>query len=305
MLLARHLESLPGHVAKYAGTLNVFGLVELVDFLTIYRAFQKGIRKRFGESVQLRPVTEIGPRCGRFHVHYAMTSDGVEVTKGDVSEVWRDACGNRRIQVDHKPIEDVSTWSLYMFKAEWKYYEPGNPDCVVLFAKGSPRLPQANRDFLPAKVKAALWDEWIAERHPESASAVVEINPGTAVPPRNNHTANVRINMGKSRVKNRASGPYFERRLCVQAIGLTTNVEINIIKSSVFNRVTGQFRAAFMRLSHRNHGAVGHSRRYRGDIRAHRQSRPVSHRHHGEVRSIDLMPESRPEARPGRQARAP
>ncbi len=148
----------------------MFGRVELGDFLAIYRAFAKGIRKRCGESVQLRPVTEIGPRCGRFHVHFAMTSEGVEVTKGDVEAIWRDACGDRRIQVDHEPMDDIPTWCRYIFKAADKYHEPGNPDCVVLFAKGSPRLPQATRDFLPAKVKAALWDEWKARRHPASES---------------------------------------------------------------------------------------------------------------------------------------
>jgi hypothetical protein len=57
--------------------LNVFGAVDLAGFLAFYRAFQKGIRKRFGESVQIRPVTEIGPRAGRPHIHYAMTADGI------------------------------------------------------------------------------------------------------------------------------------------------------------------------------------------------------------------------------------
>jgi hypothetical protein len=290
MILARHFESLPGHVAKFAGTLNVFGVVELGDFLAIYRAFQKGIRKRFGESVQLRPVTEIGPRCGRFHVHYTMTSDGMEVTKAEILEVWRDACGNRRIQVDHKPIEDVSTWARYMFKTEWKYYEPGNPDCVVLFAKGSPRLPQATRDFLPAKVKAALWDEWIAERHPASKSE---------------RCLTSEKDWGKTR----------ERLGVSEGTGLSgtavprTSVGIIVGKTTVKNRPTGQFRAAWIRserrLSHRNQGIGGHSRVHRGDIRANVGKRPVSDRPYGEGRSIALMPEVSSGRILGRLVRAP
>jgi hypothetical protein len=168
LLMTRHLERLPGHVAKYAGTLNVFGAVDLVSFLAMYRRFQKGIRKRFGTCVQIRPVTEIGPRSHRPHIHYAMTADGIEITKADIESVWRDACDGYRIQVDHKPIGDIGTWSRYMFKydsAYSKHYSPGNPDCVVLFAKGSPRLPQATRDFMPGKVERALWIEWKAGRH--------------------------------------------------------------------------------------------------------------------------------------------
>jgi hypothetical protein len=284
LLMTRHLERLPGHVAKYAGTLNVFGLVELVDVLAIYRAFQNGIRKRFGNSVQLRPVTEIGPRCGRVHVHYAMTSDGVEVTKADVSELWRDASGGRRIQVDHKPIEDIPTWSRYMFKAELKYHEPGNPDCVVLFAKGSPRLPQGTRDFFPAKVKAALWEEWRAERHPSSESSDVretlgkhsdsegvETGSGTAVPP-NNPTTDVRDEP-------------------------TTDVVVNTRKSRVKNRaLTGQFRAAWIRSErrpgHRESRPV--SRRMPSELRSdHREKRRLSHRMPSNVRSIQPTAECR------------
>ncbi len=341
MLQARYLESLPCHVHKYAGTLNVFGPGELGDFLAIFKLFREGIRKRFGNSVKFRPVTEVGPRCGRLHLHIAMTSDGIEVAKADVESIWRDACGGRRVRVDHKPMWDIAGWCRYMWKDGWKYHDPSDPkNCVVLFAKGSPKLPQATPGFFPGKVKAALWEEWKANeaKKRRRAPEVVE-TPGTAVPPRNNPTENVRINTGestgKSRApevvdlssgtvvprdeptadvvirpgfctyKSRASGPYFDRRLCVKAIGLTENIQINIRKSLVFNRVTGQFRAAWMRPGLRNRGAVGHARRYRGDIRANVGQRPVSHRHRGEVRSTVRTAERRPDRILGPMARAP
>jgi hypothetical protein len=110
-----------------------------------------------------------------------MTGDGVEVTKADVESIWRGACGNRRIQVDHKLIGDVSTWVRYMFKSEWKYHEPGNRDCVVLFAKGTPRLPQATRAFFPAPAKNNLWRGWIAAWYPADEPVEVE---SPAVAPR-------------------------------------------------------------------------------------------------------------------------
>jgi hypothetical protein len=178
--MTRHLERLPDHFRLYAGTLNVFGAVDLVSFLAMYRRFQKGIRQRFGTCVQIRPVTEIGPRNGRPHIHYALTADGIEITKAEIESVWQDACGDRRIQVDHKTLGDTATAIRYMFKSASiysKYYSPGNPDCVVLFAKRSPRLPQATRDFMPTKVKRALWIEWKAQRHRASA-----LDRGTAVP---------------------------------------------------------------------------------------------------------------------------
>jgi hypothetical protein len=303
MLLARYLERLPGHVRLYAVTLNVFGLVELGAFLAIFKSFREGIRERFGNSVKFRPVTEVGPRSGRLHSHIVMTSDGIEVTKDDVESIWRDSCGGRRIQVDHKPLWDIAGWCRYMWKDGWKWHDPSDPkNCVVLFSKGSPKLPQATPGFFPGKVKAELWEEWKANeakkrrrapevvgnaglttavgKHSGKARVIraVEIKSGTRVPQARS-AANIRINMGESTVKSRASGPYSGRRGCVQAIGTTANVEINIRKSLVFNRVTGTlFRAAFIRPGHRNRG---------------------------EVRSIDLMPESRSEARPGRQARAP
>jgi hypothetical protein len=174
MLQARYLSSLPCHVHKYAGTLNVFGPVELGDFLTSFKSFREGIRKRFGSGVKFRPVTEVGPDARRLHLHYAMTSDGIEVAKADVESIWREACGGRRVRVVHGSMRDVVAWSRYIFKADdhhHQYHDPADPsNCVVLFAKHSRKLPQATPGFFPAKVKAALWDEWKARRHPASES---------------------------------------------------------------------------------------------------------------------------------------
>jgi hypothetical protein len=161
MLLIRHLERLPDHFRKYAGTLNIFSPVDLRDFLAIARAFRDGVGKRFGECVQYRPVAELGPDSGRLHLHYAMTSDGVDVEKAAVRAIWSAACGGCRVNVDHGSMRDVGTWTRYLFKADEVYHDPGNPaECVKLFAKYAPRLPQATRDFFPGKVKAAHWREW-------------------------------------------------------------------------------------------------------------------------------------------------
>ncbi len=343
MLLARHLERLPGHVRLYAVTLNVFGLVELGAFLAIFKSFREGIRKRFGNSVKFRPVTEVGLRSGRLHSHIVMTSDGVEVTKADVESIWRDACGNRRIQVDHKPLWDIAGWCRYMWKDGWKWHDLSDPkNCVVLFAKGSPKLPQATPGFFPGKVKAALWEEWKANeaKKRRRASEVVETASGTAVPPGNNPATYIRINTGESTVKSRAPEPVETPSGTVAPlIEPKENAQINTRESMVFNRapevvdlssgtvvprdeptadvvirpgfctyksrVTGQLRPAWMRLSHRNHGAVGHARRYRGDFRASIGQRPVSHRRPSELRSIVRTAERRSDRLLGRQARAP
>jgi hypothetical protein len=307
MLLARYLESLPDHVRLFAGSLNVFGVVELGDFLTIFKSFREGIRKRFGNSVKFRPVTEVGPRSGRLHLHYAMTSDGIEVTKAEVESIWREACGGRRVRVFHVPMWDIAGWSRYLWKDGWKYHDPSDPkNCVVLFSKGSPKLPQATPGFFPSKIKAAFWAEWKAEQERRRrASEGVETRSGTAVP-QIDPTTNVVINTSESIEKNRASEPVetFSGTV-VPRLDPTTKVRIRVGKSSMFNRVPGQFRAGLMRLSHRNQGTKSHSRRYRGDIRDHRQSRPVSHRLDSEVRSIGPMPERRLAGLSGRLVRGP
>jgi hypothetical protein len=216
-----------------------------------------------------------------------------------VSTLWRKACGDHpgaKVH-EHGPIRNVSDWSNYIFKDDNKYHDPENPaECVRLLAKGTPNLTWGSR-LISEKQRDAIWSENVEKWYPDSESAeVVEMKRGTGVP---QQTTKVVINARESIERNRPSEPVETRSgTSVPRNNPTTNVRILVGKNSGFNRATGQFRAAFMRLSHRNHGSGSRSR-------DHRQSRPVSHRGHRKVRSIGPMPKASPDRILGRLVRAP
>jgi hypothetical protein len=180
-LFIRHLERLPGHVAIYAGTLSG-PPTDRPGVAARRKAFCEGIRGRFGRGVGFLAVAEVGPVSGRLHDHYAMCSaDGAEVSPADVESLYRDACGGR-VRVDHGPIGDIGAWVRYAFKADAKYHDPGNPECVRLLARGSPRITWGTRGFLPGPVKAELWSRYKAERFgvddpPRTSSRSVRCDP--------------------------------------------------------------------------------------------------------------------------------
>jgi hypothetical protein len=300
------LERQPESVAKYAGTLigpptDRSGIIERRS------AFTKAIRSHFGGAARLLAVSEVGPVSGRWHDHYVMVSDGVEVSESEVSRLWGEACGGEpgaKVH-EHGPIRNVSDCSKYIFKNNDNYYDPRNQECVRLLAKGTPNLTWGSR-LISEKDRETLWRERVAAWYPASESVGVDLSSGTVVPPGNNPTANVRANIRKTMVFNRAPEVVdLSSGTVVPPIEPTVNIQINMGKSTVKSRVTGTFRAGLMRWSRRNHGIGSHSRRYRGDIRASIGQRPVSHRRPSELRSTDLMPERRLETRPGRQARPP
>jgi hypothetical protein len=163
MLLALHLGRQPDHVAIYAGTL-VAPPTDRPGVVARREAFREGVRERFGRGVGFLAVSEVGPVSGRWHDHLAMCSDVGEVSEAEVLEIWREACGDPAAKVEHGPIGDIPDWSRYMYKSGWKYHDPGNPECVRLLARGSPRITWGTRGFLSGPVKAAIWDEWKAER---------------------------------------------------------------------------------------------------------------------------------------------
>jgi hypothetical protein len=275
-ILTRHLESLPAHFKLYATTLNSPVPVNLADFLTIVKAFREGIRDRFGESVQYRPEVEVAPESRKLHVHLAMWSEGEGVKKADVVSIWRAAWGGYegRMNVDHSPIDDIPTWARYMLKADEQWHEPANPSkCVVLFARGTPRLPQATGGFFRGKTKAELWREWIAERHP----AEVQSEPRNTS---ENTEDFVRFKGGKTLRKHHGDSsvplhnPYSKTTLRYRQIG--------IIKRRRVDRNRGFSRN-----------------------RAQLLSRSVRPRNHWKARSTGPMPERRLEARLGPMARSP
>jgi hypothetical protein len=187
MLLIRHLQRRPAHFRRYFGTLKVLAPIGIDDFIAIVKAFRKGMGKRFGAAVQYRPFIEVGPRCGGLHLHYAMTSDGVDVAKADVAKAWNAAGGGRGVRVKHEPMRDVPRCIRYLCKADdehHQHHDPADPSkCVVLFAKCSPRLPQATAGFFPGKIKAELWQEWKAEDRARRAARRHQASETTATAP--------------------------------------------------------------------------------------------------------------------------
>jgi hypothetical protein len=131
------------------------------------KAFVKGIRNRWGRAVYFVARSEVGPINGRWHDHYLMVSDGVEVSPADVEAVWRKACGGEpgaKVH-QHEPPRDIRDACRYLFKSDGKFHDPANPKCVVLFAKDSPNITWGSR-FFPEKERERLW----RERYPASES---------------------------------------------------------------------------------------------------------------------------------------